>query len=183
MLTRRAIDPRVVDTHELARAITQYTDHPVWARYRGDADEARRWVDTGHSVILPVYDHDAKMRSVRAWRIVRGDDAPKRLPPAGCKATGLVLANGLALRMLRGETGPCRVVIVEGEPDYLSVATRWHVAVIGVLSGSWSEDFAGRLPFGVSVVIRTHCDKAGDRYADTVTKTIVGRGEVRRLVA
>jgi hypothetical protein len=122
-----------------------------------------------------MYDHVGQLRSVRAWRIT-GGDSPKRLPPAGCRATGLVMANRQALAMLRGRYCPTRVVIVEGEPDYATASQQWpRDAVIGLVSGSWTPDFAERLPRRTGVVLGTHNDVAGDRYAEQVAQTLGGR--------
>lgn len=176
MLKARAIEPGAVRTRNLARVILEH-ELPRWASYQGEP-----WSVTGHTLVLPVYDSAGELQSVRAWRVIPGG-SPKRLPPGGHKATGLVLANAAGLAVLRRESGPCRVVIVEGEPDYLTLATRTDDAVIGVLSGAWTEEHAARVPFGSTVVIRTHCDKAGDKYADHVAKTLHGRGQIRRLVA
>ncbi|WP_394829289.1 hypothetical protein [Pendulispora albinea] len=100
-------------------------------------------------MILPVYDARGDMRSVRAWRIIEGD-SPKRLPPGGYKTSGLVLADGSAVSVLA--TGGwidevnLHVVITEGEPDFLTWATRYSDAdqdapvVLGVVGGLWTED-------------------------------------------
>src|SRR5690606_2268434 len=87
---------------------------PDWARYRG-----RTWTETGHRLIVRAWDHDGRLRSVRAWRVTDGD-SPKRLPPAGKRAAGLVLANRTAVLMLRRLACPLTLVIVEGEPDWIS---------------------------------------------------------------
>ena len=182
MLARRAIDPEVVDTWKLAGVITGTTLLPDWARYRGDAAEPASWAETGHILVLPAYDHETKMRSVRAWRVFDDKDTPKRLPPAGCKQSGLVQANTFALQLLRGELGPTRVVIAEGEPDFLVWAVRFNGPVIGIGSGAWNADFAKRIPFGSTLILRTDRDEAGERYARQITKTCEERCQIRRAV-
>jgi hypothetical protein len=83
-------------------------------------------------------------------------------------------------------TCPLRVVVVEGEPDFLTWATRFSDAdedvpvVLGVLSGGWSNDMAMRIPDDARVVIRTHHDPAGDAYADVVRESLGPRCEVLR---
>jgi len=183
LLRRRAIDPAAVDTWGLARVMLGSSSVPEWARYRGDGEESRPWTETGHILIVPAYDHDGAMRSVRAWRVLEGGDVPKRLPPSGCKASGLVQANLFALHLLRGETGPTRIVIAEGEPDYLVWATRFDGPVIGIGSGSWTEDFASKIPLGSTVILRTDRDDAGERYARAIAKTCEGRCQIRRAAA
>ena len=121
------------------------------------------------------------MRSLRAWRIGEGS-APKRLPPAGHRANELVLANALGQTLLAGPSSVQRVICVEGEPDFLVRAvTNPGDAVLGVLSGSWTARFAFRIPFGCEVVVRTHADDAGDRYAQQIIESLTGRANVWRM--
>jgi hypothetical protein len=131
--------------------------------------------------VLPAFDALGALRSVRAWQLKPGAEGPKRLPPAGHRATELVLANGPALALLRAPAAPVQLLVAEGEPDFLSLAQRYRgVAVVGVFSGSWSEAFAARVPLGSLVAIRTHRDAAGDRYAAAIIKTLAGRALIKR---
>jgi len=82
---------------------------------------------------------------------------------------------------------PLRIVIVEGEPDFLtwsnkpSDADEYAPAVIGVASGSWTINIANRIPAEATVVVRTHHDEAGDKYAAKIHETLVGRvADLRR---
>jgi hypothetical protein len=70
------------------------------------------------------------------------------------------------------DSSPRRLLVVEGEPDFLTHATRTYDAVIGLMSGSWSSKFADTVPGGSEVVVRTHHDKAGDRYARAVIDSL-----------
>ena len=78
------------------------------------------------------------------------------------------------------------LVVAEGVPDFLSWTTTCPVAdesapaILGVASGSWTSDLAARVPDGTRVVIATHHDGAGHRYAQTIAGTLAGRCEVRR---
>lgn len=185
LLVGRGIDPAAVASGDAARALhaeTHHTDVPPWARFRGRAPAARAWNVSGHRLILPVYDSDGGMRSVRAWLVTGEQGMPKRVPPAGYRASQLVAANASAVAMLRGQERPGRVVIVEGEPDTLARSTLSPSdAVIGVMSGSWHEGFAAKVPYGSEVILRTHLDPAGDRYADEVARSVASRARVRRL--
>lgn len=100
-------------------------------------------------------------------------DMPKRLPPKGKRAAELVLANRAAWAMLRGDT-PGRVLVAEGETDWLTLATVHDegIAVLGIGSGSWTDDFAAALPRGADVVVYTDPDDAGERYAQKVFESI-----------
>jgi hypothetical protein len=77
--------------------------------------------------------------------------------------------------MLRGEYQPERLLVVEGEPDFLSAAC-WKLdrptARLGIVSGSWTHAFTLRVPMGCRVSIWTHADKAGDAYAAELIPTL-----------
>lgn len=162
---------------DLARAVTG-SALPRWARYAGHS-----WADSGHRIIVPTFDAQGAMRSLRAWHVDRDTKGPKRLPPAGHRATGLVLANPRALDLLRAPSAPTRLIIAEGEPDFLSLCQAYPAAtVLGVVNGSWTQAFADRIPFGSLVVIRTHHDEAGDRYAAAIAQTLAGRALIKRGV-
>ncbi len=165
-LARRGLDPVLVTARQLARVIVDPL--PPWARYRG-----RSWLETGHTLVVRAFDAMGTARSLRAIQ-VRTDEAPKRLPPAGKKASELVMLNRAAHDMLRGAT-PARVGIVEGEPDFLSWAMISDEPIIGLVSGSWHEGFAAAIPRACRVIIRTHEDEAGERYAAQVIETLKGK--------
>lgn len=180
-LVSRRIDPDRAAQLDLIRVLpppSECPSLPTWARYRG-----RWWPESGHRMIVPVYDSTGTMRSVRAWRI-EGDAPAKRLPPGGHKATGLVMANRGALEVLKPKAAPTRIVVVEGEPDYVTAALRWSwLPIFGIGSGSWVEDFAARVPLGSEVVISTHHDEAGEKYAAHVVKTVRERAVCTRSAA
>jgi len=178
-LVGRKLDARLAASLGLLRALPDGATLPAWARYRG-----KPWTQSGHRMIARVFDAAGACRSVRSWR-VEGDAPAKRLPPAGHRADGLVLANKRAQEMLAGDrVAPRVVVVVEGEPDFVTCAIAWpSLAVLGIMSGSWSEDFARRVPLGSEVIVRTHNDQAGDKYAADVIKTVKTRAVVRRSEA
>lgn len=178
-LVGRKLDARAAASLELLRVIPVGARLPGWARYRG-----KPWNESGHRMIARVFDAAGACRSLRAWR-VEGDAPAKRLPPGGHRADGLVLANKRARELLTGERAAPRLVVVsEGEPDFICASLAWpNVAVFGITSGSWTESFAARIPIGSEVVIRTHNDQAGDKYADAILKTVKARAVVRRTEA
>jgi 5S rRNA maturation endonuclease (ribonuclease M5) len=75
------------------------------------------------------------------------------------------------------------VVVCEGEPDAVTWMIRTSLPVIGITSGSWTQALADRIAFGSQVVVRTHLDTAGEKYADAITKSLKGRAEVLRRVS
>lgn len=183
-LRGRGLDPEEIAQFDLARALPSAAPLPRWASYRGDAAEARPWVEIGHQLLLPVYDAKGGHRSVRAGRVTEGS-TPKRLPPSGHLASGLVLADPLGVAMLSGSGLRGDLLVVEGEPDFLtwaSLVARQNapVAVIGVGSGSWTREHARRVPGGTRVVIRTHRDPAGDKYAAEIGFTLASKCLVLR---
>lgn len=171
-LVWRAIDPELVADARLAVALPVGGLTPWWASF-----DRQPWTRTGHRMLLPVYDASGALRSVRAWRVVDGE-SPKRLPPGGCKAAGLFLADPMALAWLRGAPA-IRTLIVEGEPDFLVAATwrmRERTAVIGILSGAWTPELAARFVPGQRVLVWTDRDRAGDAYARAVATALIPRG-------
>lgn len=186
-LRDRYIDPQGVDVRGLAYAIPDDIKHlPEWARYKGQT-----WLDTGHWLIIPVYNHTGSVVSVRASRVVPGD-APKRLPPAGCRVRGTIMADTMGQEMLKAGRWPewattePRLIIAEGEPDFLTAAltTPLHqcptCAVFGIFSGSWCKEIANRIPDKTKVLIWTDDDAAGRKYAKTIAESIGDRCQLIR---
>jgi hypothetical protein len=165
----RGLVPAEVDA-VVAGALPPGARLPRWASYRGQP-----WTTTGHRLIVPVVDPAGAVRSVRAIRVTDGE-SPKRLPPGGHKAAGLVMACDIARAMLAGTFAPERLLVVEGEPDFLVVATRATgraTARIGLVSGGWTLEFAQRVPVGTTVLLWTDRDAAGERYAHEVARGLV----------
>ena len=184
-LESRALSPEMLDELDLARALPLEGSDPWWAGYKGDADHRRPWRTIGFRLIVPMFDVTGAMRSVRACR-VSGEIGPKRLPPGGHKASEMVMADSLGCAMLRGEEKPYRIVIVEGEPDFLSrvsVSVDAHAATLGIVSGSWTREFAEKIPLGAHVAVRTDVDAAGNRYWLEIEDTLRRRAHLSRLQA
>jgi hypothetical protein len=172
----RGLDPDRIDAGDLARVLGTRA-LPRWASYRGEADSAKPWPTLGYRVVVPMFSAAGELRSLRAWRIVDGP-GPKRLPPAGHKASELVMADGFGRAMLAGTQAPSVVVVVEGEPDHCArslVTNDPRTAVLGIVSGSWGPVFAARCPLGAKVAIRTDADKAGDKYAADIAESLARR--------
>ena len=107
---------------------------------------------------------------------------------------GLVMADALAREILRGAppdwwSDPRRVLVVEGVPDFLTWATRYGdaaedaPAVLGVIAGSWSSEIAATVPNGCRVIVRTHHDDAGDKYAEKIRASLANRCAILRTQA
>ncbi len=186
-LSGRSIDPKQVDVRGLAYMLPPDAQLPAWARYR-----RQNWTSLGYRLIIPLYNESGIVTSVRAGRVTADPDdldAPKRLPPSGCRLTGLVMANAVAIDLLRTGAWPewaeqPGIVIAEGEPDFLTSCTHLDTtpttAVFGIYSGSWTKELAERIPSGSSVWIWSDPDSAGDRYASTVGRSLAARCTIRR---
>jgi len=182
-LRSRALDPGDVEDFGVARALPRDLTLPAWARLRG-----RGWTEGGYRCLLPMFDERGVLRSVRARQIGDGA-APKAVPPAGFSLSGLVMADALSRQLLAGAavpdvwpaSTPLRIVVAEGEPDYLTWATAFSdadvaaPAVFGVVAGSWTKELAARVPDHARIIVRTHHDEAGERYAREVFATFGGR--------
>lgn len=161
---------------------------PRWARM--GRKPGRPWTELGYRILLPLYDHLGELRSVRVRHI---DDAPpagapKAVPPKGCGARGLVMADRLACHLLQHAAMPAwwagtpRLVVAEGEPQFLSwcLAMQGAAAVLGIFSGSWTDEIASRVPDGAEVLVCTDPDKSGDQYADRINTSLTDRCQVQR---
>jgi len=187
-LHSRALDAGAVESFDLARALPQGAQLPGWACWQGQT-----WGEAGYRLVLPVFDGLGIMRSLRARRVVDGE-GPKNLAPAGYRTGGLVMADALGCALLTSgrrpegwpESVPLRIVVAEGEPDFLTWATRFSdadetaPAVLGVVSGSWASGIAKRLPDGARVIVRTDHDEPGEKYARAVHASVRGRCTVLR---
>lgn len=164
-------------------------DLPGWARW-GSGERAPSFL-RGWLGILPTWHPGGEIVGVRA-RWVLPEDAPrnvKSLGGTGVTSANSVIADPVGRELLRrgldlrpgGEvlggaarwTG--RILFVEGEPDFLRAcgapAGGVH-AVIGVWSGGWNADFAGRVHGDARATIATDDDKAGDRFARQIASSL-----------
>ena len=192
----RGLDPEKTDELNLARAIPKGIWLPPWARYKGNYPQSQPWTLLGYRLLVPCYSHTGGFRSLRARCIFSQSETPKSLPPSGYAAKGLLMADALGQGILTkkevlnpqnaAEEKNLRLIITEGEPDFLTWATRFSdsaediPAVWGIMSGSWNEEIASCIPDGTRVIIRTDHDQAGNRYAHQIYKTLSTRCFIMR---
>jgi hypothetical protein len=180
-LRARGIDPEKIAGQDIARALPPEGDLPRWARFG-----SRDWIETQHRVILPLVDHRGRVRTVIARRLVAGDDAPKSVAPQrphrehpGFRRAGTAMASAAARARLADSTHRLeRLLIAEGEIDLMTWATELALpalAAIGIFSGSWSPAWAQRFAADAEIVIATHPDEAGKRYAEQIEETLKSR--------
>lgn len=181
----------IVD-HDLVRILPHQAPCPKWARFAG-----RAWNKQGYHLVFPAFNSQGEIASLRARKILNSS-GPKSIAPDGAgafpTARNFVQANDIGQLLLEtgkkpewwAENVPIKIVVVEGEPDFLSWSARISdadenpLAVFGIWSGAWTEEMAARIPEGSRVIIRTDHDKAGHRYAEKVRSTLSKRCTVLR---
>lgn len=185
-LRARKLDPGTIADRDLTRALPASITLPRWCRYRG-----KPWTTTTHRLIVPMFSAAGKMESLHARALAPKDPKgrDKAAAAAGAELGGLVFACKLGQRLLGGDHDAFRIVqrvgivVAEGEPDFLSWCLNFSdadedaPAVLGVVAGSWPEDgdeLAARVPPRCKVVIATHHDDAGDKYAEKIAASIAG---------
>lgn len=186
-LTGRRIDADYVACGDLARALPRSAQVPQWIGFKRRSGTWISWPSVGRRLLLRLYDHAGNVASISLARESQDLGGAKSWSP---RRTGCVLADGLGVQLLATgalpewwDGGPqLTVVITEGDVDFLSWATQRHYqgepygpAVFGIFSGSWTREFAGRVPDSAKVVIATDADEQGDKFAATIVKTFVGR--------
>lgn len=181
-LTRWLATRRLCSTHaaeeDLIRAMPR-GDVPRWAY---------GWQRDGRALI-PVFDYGGRLVSLRG-RLLR-PAAAGELKTRGAKGVGLrgrVYANPAARRMLAGDGAEVErlwdsaLVIAEGDPDWLTLATCWRgelaPAVLGVWSGSLTPETLARVPDGCRVLLCPHRDDSGIGYMRTAAAELLARCEV-----
>lgn len=196
----RKIDAAAVADRNLARVIRTDERVPRWAWFKGQLTSGNHWPALGYRCVFPLYDDAGHMVSVRARRVFASselaptDGCPKSLPPSGYAIRGLVLADTLGRLMLSGAplgdgtpaalwlaSLPVGVVLVEGEPDFLTAtlsysdADKRAPAVIGIVEGAWTDALAARIPDGCTICIATDLDAKGDKFKDRIVGTFAPR--------
>lgn len=177
-LRSRALDPTLVEERDLCRVLPVGGALPAWARH---------WEERFPCpVLLPLYGPTGSLVGLQGRRV---DGArPKSVAAQGVRRIG-VYADAVGIALLRWGARPgwwegCAAVLAEGEPDFLTWATRYPdttdaPAVFGFPgSGAWTPSESARLPSGLTVAIRAHLDEAGRKYADRIAKTLVPRCKV-----
>lgn len=185
-IENRKLEASVIVERDLARALPQNLELPYWCSFRG-----RPWNESGHRLIVKMFGASGEMESLHARCILPNVAASDKAaaPAAGPGSiSGLVMADLLGIILLRRGLPPewwpnipLQIVVTEGEPDFLTWATRYGdaaesaPAVLGIVAGSWTTGIAGRVPDGARVVIRTHSDDAGNKYAGEIFSSLAAR--------
>lgn len=182
-LESRHIDPQHVADERLALALPESAVPPSWAWFG-----KRPWSQSSHRLIVPLFDDTGAVRSVIARSVDRDIDPRwKSVATRGFNRGGLSMQTDLARLALRRRELPdwwapdatFRVVVAEGEIDFLIWATRaanfserFPPAVVGIFANGRVGSFANRLPAGTTVTIATDHDEAGHRYAEALAENL-----------
>jgi len=141
-------------------------------------------------LVVRVYDAEGRIVALRGRLVADAHGAPKEKGPAGVPTAGRLLACPLGAAMLRGEADAGRrVVICEGTPDWLSMATLWDAdasasalrdapAVLGIWSGSLTPAVLARIPDGAVVTLCPHADRSGEGYMRAAASVLLSRCRV-----
>tara|TARA_R110002072_G_scaffold130984_3_gene270298 strand:- start:288 stop:1271 length:984 start_codon:yes stop_codon:yes gene_type:complete len=169
----RGLDPDRVAALDLCRVLPT-SPLPAWARFG-----RMSWGEAGYPLVFPLFDEQGELASLRARPCESRQ--PKALPAQGLSSRGLLLANAEGALLLRGKVFS-HALVAEGETDLIAASLRWSgLPVVAVYSGGWRSSLAGAFPEGAHVLVGTHHDKAGDRYAATIARDLSGRCRLTRL--
>lgn len=180
-LAGRCLDPEAIAYLDLVRCLPMSSVQlPSWARMG-----LYSWAQSSHRIIVRFWNAHGDPVTLHA-RATKGDAKPKGISPRGFDIQGTVMADRQGWELLRSASTERQVLIAEGVPDWLVWST-WAQrkgstapAVLGVISGSWTDDIAKRIPDRTRVLVRTHPDKAGHKYADKITASLISRCKVLR---
>ncbi len=190
-LEGRGIPADRVEDLDLARVLTGDEDNlPAWV-----TGSWARWAEQNQGAPLLVVPLVDPLGVPRNWKVRTTAPAPvggksRTVKKEWATARGLVMACPFARNLLAHgrpnggpdrpdswwswtwpKEAPLRVVVTEGETDFLTLATWWsssdeHApATLGIVQGAWSPELADRIPEGARVVCRTDDDKQGCEYA------------------
>jgi hypothetical protein len=180
LLNERGLDPEVLIERDLCRAVPS-GPLPSWA-----AQGYKPWSLSGHRCLFGLYDHQGQLQSVHARRIADGAERPKGLSLLGYEIRGLCFMERGAQLFFQGKAPWVKtLLIVEGAPDFLSSSSYFGDAnedtiVIGVLPGSWTPAFSNALSPAMHIIVATHEDQAGERYAKTIEQTLTPGTQITR---
>ena len=193
-LIGRGLQPEICAAQDVVRALPSKGPLPSWATF------GRPWTQSSHRVIIPMYGPTGMLETLHARALAPRDPKgrDKAASPKGAQVAGSIMANGNGVALLGREqvketsaarsktytlTTKTTILIAEGVPDFLTWATHYSddesaPVVLGIISGSWSDAIAERVPDDSRVLIRTHADKAGHKYAHRIRDSLRDRCQV-----
>ncbi len=173
ILEGRGLDPDLLTERDLCRRIKRgYL--PRWCQ-----QNYQYWNESGLLLLVPMFSARGEMESLHVRRLEKTTET-KASSPLGYDLAGLSFQDSLGRALFSGSSSlVTRLVITEGVPDYLTTSSSFgdaneSHAVMGVLNGSWTKDYAAQIeavPQTVDLIIATHNDQTGDRYARKIAET------------
>lgn len=189
LLALRKLDKTKLAAADVVRFLPRGATVPAWATKGG-----KPWSNTPYRLLAPLWTAAGEWVSVHARAVTETDpkSANPYEPTTGYQVGGLVLACPLAQGMLYGREGATEhvrrngLVIAEGLPDWLTVIAQEHgkpeaMAVVGIVSGSWTQEHADKVPTNCRVLIATDKDNGGDKYAEKIAQTLAKRARAGLL--
>jgi len=135
-----------------------------------------------YRLAAPVYEMDGTFASIHSRTCCDEKQKPKTRWPRGYKAGGLLMANPMAVKMMRGDPldfgGDIPGLLVcEGFTDFLRGALTamnegLALPIIAGTSGCFRSLREMKIPEGLNIFIATDPDDAGDEYADIISKQL-----------
>lgn len=181
-LVGRAIDPEAVEADGSARALTSLAGAP------DSVSHFRRQVGLP-CLVVGLRNLRGGIETVIGRTVTEGSQVKstsargsRRGLPMLCSLAELAMSGGSLNDLAISAWSDFTFVIAEGEIDFLTWVSKRleRVAVVGIVSGTWTSDVAAAIPSGVTVVIRTDPDNAGDRFARVVAESLGSRVTVLR---
>jgi hypothetical protein len=195
-LEKRDIAVSGVVEQDCARALPVGLVVPAWATY-----SSRPWNETGHRLLVPLFDHLGTMRSLLARSVAPNPEKKSVGASGGYHRRGLIMAATFGRQLLvsgpvRGlhRTENFRLTVFEGEVDFLrgaasgadcelsdAVSACGFRGAVGIVSGSFTRDIAARVPRHTTIVLATDDDAQGDKYASDITALVGTKANYERV--
>jgi hypothetical protein len=183
-LQSRKLDPNTIASIGCVGALPINAKTPLWAKVKNVS-----WQMLGYRLIAPLVDSKGSVRSWHARLVSTPTEGQqKSVNPLGYSMAGLSLACYRARGIMESDPTMMEharkygVIIAEGLPDWLTWQIREpNMAIFGMLSGSWTQAHADRLPDGCNVIIATHEDDQGEKYCGSILRTLMLRVNTGRI--
>tara|TARA_R100000231_G_scaffold102896_1_gene76424 strand:- start:2111 stop:3178 length:1068 start_codon:yes stop_codon:yes gene_type:complete len=168
-MIERRFSPKLIDTTECVRILPLPNDYkyPEWFTHQ--------WGGI-YRVAAPCFEPDGTFASIHCRSVAytrgRQPSSSKTRWPIGYEAGGLLMANTLAQRMMRGGivSSLDGMLICEGITDFMRACEQAHreslrLAIVAGTSGSYKSLAKINIPTDLKIFIATDSDASGDDYA------------------
>lgn len=136
-----------------------------------------------YPICVPLFDNFGRMKNFQGRAVTKLDSGRKTMCPVGYNMSGYVFQCHTARHWFTQENPVGEFWIVEGEIDFLHLASIFHddvdVAVIGVKNGSLPFFQKAQFPATAKIIIATDNDEKGDEYASKIAEAIYPHKPVR----